>query len=77
MNCRDLTGFLADYFAGELPEHVSGEFEMHLSKCGSCHVYLAQYRETIVLGKRASTEEPGEAPEQLVQAVMAALKAAE
>jgi anti-sigma factor RsiW len=77
MNCRDLTGFLADYFAGELPEQVSGEFEMHLSNCGSCHIYLAQYRQTIVLGKAASTEAAGEAPEQLVQAIMAALKAAE
>ena len=76
MNCRDLSDFLGDYFSGELPSGVSAEFEMHMSRCGNCHSYLVQYRETIALG-RACADEPGEAPEELVQAIIASLKAAD
>jgi len=76
MNCRDLSRFLDEYVAGELPATVVSEFELHISRCGNCDQYLVQYRETISLG-RAAGGDPGECPEELVQAIMASLKAAE
>ena len=77
MNCRDLTGFLMEYFAGELPPHVAGEFESHLTGCGTCHTFLAQYRQTIALGHHAAVNDKPEVPEAVIQAIMAALKTAE
>jgi len=75
MNCRDLSHFLDEYLAGELPTDVASEFELHVSRCGNCDTYLLQYRETIALG-RAVAGEIGAAPEELIQAIMASLKAA-
>ena len=77
MNCRELTSFLMEYFAGELPPQVSGEFESHLSGCGNCHTFLAQYKETIALGHGAAHDVRPQVPEELIQAIMAALKTAE
>ena len=76
MNCRDLSDFLGDYLAGELPEGVSSEFELHVARCGNCHTYLVQYRETIQLGRRAAID-TCDVPEELVQAIIASLKAAD
>jgi anti-sigma factor RsiW len=75
MNCRDLSHFLDEYLAGELPGPVAGEFELHISNCGNCDRYLVQYRETISLG-RATAGDPGEAPEELIEAILASLRAA-
>lgn len=75
MNCRDLSRFLDEYVAGELPTNVVSEFELHISRCGNCDTYLVQYRETIALG-RAAAGEIGEAPEELVQAIIASLREA-
>jgi anti-sigma factor RsiW len=75
MNCRDLSHFLDEYLAGDLPATVASEFEMHISRCGNCDTYLLQYRETISLG-RAAAGEIGEAPEELIQAIIASLRAA-
>ena len=43
MNCRDLSRFLDEYVAGELPPTVASEFELHISRCGNCDTYLLQY----------------------------------
>ena len=76
MNCRDLSHFLSEYFAGDLPDTVSSEFEVHVNKCGNCRTYIVQYRETIALGRSVGAE-TCEVPEELVQAIIASLKAAE
>ena len=75
MNCRDLSHFLDEYLAGELPTPVASEFELHISSCGNCDKYLVQYRRTITLG-RAAAGDPGEAPEELIEAILASLRAA-
>jgi anti-sigma factor RsiW len=75
MNCRDLSRFLDEYVAGELPANVASEFELHISRCGNCDTYLLQYRETIALGRTAAGE-MGEAPEELIQAIITSLRAA-
>ena len=78
MKCRDLSDFLQDYFAGDLAVEVKTEFVSHLGNCGNCTVFLEQYRQTIVAGRVvAAEEELREAPEELVRAILAAMKAAE
>ena len=80
MNCRDATDFLMDYVARELAPEVCGEFELHLSRCSNCRVFLIQYRETILAGRRACAEDAADArtelPDEMVQAIMAALRKA-
>jgi len=74
MTCRDLTDFLADYVADELPVATRETFEGHLARCPNCRVFVAQYRHTIVLERLAlSSDADPELPEDLVRAIMKAL----
>jgi anti-sigma factor RsiW len=74
MTCRELSEFLADYVAGELPEQVRGEFAAHLSRCPDCHAFVAQYRATIQMSSAAFDDvAPEGLPEDLVRAILASL----
>ena len=76
MTCRELADFIADYLSGELSPDVRGTFERHLRVCPNCTTYLAAYRETVALGKRAFDDDtaalPADVPEDLVKAILAA-----
>ena len=76
MTCRELSEFLQDYIAGELPDNVATEFSGHLSGCGNCEVYIEQYRQAVVLGRTLLIEGDAEAPEELVRAIVESLRAA-
>jgi hypothetical protein len=77
MTCRELSDFLREYFAEELPAGVSTEFEMHIEHCGNCGVFLAQYRQTIALGKSVGQREALDVPEELIEAIVKSIRAAE
>jgi anti-sigma factor RsiW len=67
--------FLDAYLDGELAPAPRSAFEAHLSVCRACVDYLAGYRETIRLGKRACDPEaelPADVPSELVDAILAA-----
>ena len=74
MKCRECDEFLVDYVAGELPADVLATFELHISRCRNCRVYLEQYRATIEAGKTAceAAKEGLQIPEELIQAILAA-----
>ena len=77
MTCREATDFLMDYLSGELPEQTRHSFEQHLSVCPNCRRYLAIYKTTVELGRRAFDDENQTAanagiPEDLVAAILAA-----
>jgi len=76
LTCRELTGFLADYFAGALPADTRAVFDRHVSECPECNDYLRGYSETIRLAKEAYADVPvaDDVPERLVQAVLAAVR---
>lgn len=78
MTCRELAEFIADYLAGEIPADTRQHFEHHLSRCPNCVNYLAGYKTTVELGRRAFEDEdadlPPEVPEELVRAIIAARK---
>jgi anti-sigma factor RsiW len=76
MTCREFAEFLADYLANELPSDVEASFERHMRNCPNCRRYLASYRETVALGRKAFDDEsasvPTDVPEGLVQAILQA-----
>ena len=78
MTCRELAEFIGDYFSGEIPADVRTVFEAHLSRCANCRNYLANYRTTIELGRRAFEDldgsVPADVPDDLVKAILASLK---
>jgi anti-sigma factor RsiW len=71
--CSEVIEFLWAYVAGELPPAKVGEFERHLAVCPSCVAYLDSYRKTIEL-ERGALEADEELPEDLINAVMGALR---
>jgi anti-sigma factor RsiW len=75
VTCREFADFMADYLSGEMAPEAREQFDHHLSLCVNCQRYLASYRETVALGKRAFADEdaelPQDVPEQLVKAILA------
>jgi anti-sigma factor RsiW len=76
MTCRDVSGFLHDYVAGELAGDVLADFERHLDACANCREYLRQYRETISHGQAVGSHAEAAIPEDLVKAVLATIRKA-
>jgi anti-sigma factor RsiW len=77
MKCEELISFLAGYLDGLLPLETLATFEKHLEGCRSCRAYLATYRETILMARKAAQAprlEISDAPEELVRAILAAVK---
>jgi anti-sigma factor RsiW len=63
-----------DYLSGELPAEVRSAFDHHLTLCPNCVNYLASYKATVEMGRRAFDDpDTVEAmPEDLVKAILAA-----
>jgi anti-sigma factor RsiW len=74
MTCREIADFLADYLAGRLAPDVHAEFERHLAVCPNCERYLATYRATIELGRRAfvdlDADADTEVPPEFLRAIL-------
>jgi anti-sigma factor RsiW len=75
MNCREFTEFLHEYLFGDLPDEERAAFDAHLAECPWCVAYLDNYRKTVLLEKAAFSlppdgPAPGEAPEELIQAIL-------
>lgn len=76
ITCREFEDFLLDYLEGNLPRGQRRIFDLHLAICRECRDYLAAYKETMALGKRAFDDPeaalPENVPEDLVTAVLEA-----
>jgi anti-sigma factor RsiW len=74
LTCHEVIDFLGAYVDGELPPPVRERFDEHVAVCPACVDYIATYRQTLQLTRRAAADEPREetAPEPLVQAILAA-----
>jgi predicted anti-sigma-YlaC factor YlaD len=70
ITCRELIGFIADYLDGALTEIETEDFQRHLSVCPSCRAYLETYRKTLRAEQSLRDDEPSDAPEELVQAIL-------
>src|SRR6266699_1254925 len=53
VTCREFADFMMDYLSDELSTESRAAFEYHVGLCSNCRRYLASYRETVRLGKRA------------------------
>jgi len=49
MSCKELVELVTDYLEDELDPGRRRRFELHLTECEGCAVYLEQMRETIRL----------------------------
>lgn len=78
MTCRELADFIMAYITGELPPDDRAAFEHHLSLCPNCVHYLASYKATIELGRRAFVDGDADSdmkiPDELVKAILASRK---
>ena len=75
MTCREFVDFLMAYLDEEIQGDQRRLFEAHMGECPDCVTYLDTYRETLRLERLCRDPEgpvPEEAPEALVQAVLAA-----
>jgi anti-sigma factor RsiW len=76
VTCREFADFMMDYLSGELSADSRGVFEDHVRICVNCQNYLRSYEESVNLGKRtfeqSDAQLPGEVPEDLVRAILAA-----
>ena len=79
INCRQFEDFILAYLEGDLPDKQRFVFELHLKVCRECRDYLAAYKRTIEISKRAFEDQeadlPEEVPEDLVKAILAARNA--
>jgi anti-sigma factor RsiW len=76
MTCREFIDFLMDYLDGQLPADQRAVFDAHMAECPACVDYLNSYRQSVEACRAAcecaDDESLPEAPEQLVQAILAA-----
>ncbi len=56
LSCKELVELVTDYLEDRLSVPARTRFEMHLSYCAPCRVYLAQMRDTVKLAGRLSEE---------------------
>lgn len=78
LSCRDFVEVIMAFLDGELDGDQCVRFESHLVACPACDHYLDSYKTTVALGQSICDPEdldgpiPGNVPEELVQAVLAA-----
>jgi anti-sigma factor RsiW len=76
LTCREVSEFLMAYDDGELSARERTAFDEHLAECPDCVAYLASYRATVELGRKAFADQAadaeGQVPEELVTAILAA-----
>ena len=79
ISCREFEDFVISYMEGDLPRGKRTVFEFHLKVCRECREYLAAYKRTIEVSRRAFAEPdeavPDDVPEDLVKAILAARQA--
>ena len=74
MTCQEIADFLMDYVDGTLPGTQRAIFDDHLGECPECVAYFQSYQATIRLSKTTRPAAPEDAPEDLIQAILAARK---
>jgi anti-sigma factor RsiW len=75
ITCAELEDFVANYLDGSLPATKRLQLERHIDECHACREFLAAYRRTVWVAKKAlqCSSGPAKAPEALVQAILRSL----
>ena len=67
MSCQELVELVTEYLEGTLPDEARARFDLHLSFCKACRVYLEQMRLTVkTLGRLTEDTIPESAKQQLL-----------
>ena len=76
MTCREVAEILSEFVAGDMAPDAAARLEAHFARCRNCHVYLVQFKQTVEIARAAGTEvaDVSDAPEELIAAVMAAIR---
>jgi anti-sigma factor RsiW len=77
LTCREFIDFLMAYLSGELPAEQRAVFEAHLGECPACVSYLKSYQQTVRIEKLVcgcGDPVPADAPEELIRAILTALR---
>ena len=76
ITCRQFEEFILAYLEGELSDRQQFVFELHIKVCRECRNYLAAYKRTIDISRRAFDEPdqsvPDDVPEDLIKAILSA-----
>jgi len=74
--CAELEDLVANYLEGSLPRPKRRELEVHMGECGGCREFLAAYRRTVWVARRAleTSHDPQQAPDRLVEAILGSLR---
>ena len=76
ITCRQFEEFILAYLEGELSGRQKFVFELHINVCRECRDYLAAYKRTIEISRRAFDKPeqpvPDDVPEDLVKAILSA-----
>lgn len=78
LSCQEFADFLSEYVEGEIERGVRGRFESHLEECPDCVAYLANFRETVRLGRASVAPDDAlleDVPPKLVAAILDARRA--
>ncbi len=74
ITCKQFEDFMLDYLDGELPDRQRFTFELHIKMCPECRDYIAAYKRTIEVAKRAFKDPnkpvPSAVPDDLVKAIL-------
>lgn len=76
LTCRELIGFLMDYLDDVLTPEDRASFDAHLAICPDCVHYVESYRATVRAGRAAFADPESPAPEEVPEALVAAILAA-
>ncbi len=77
ITCRAFDEFIVDYLEESLPEKDRVLFERHIRFCPDCERYLGRYRLALAAGERTLSDMDEPVPEELVEAVLAAVTSRE
>jgi hypothetical protein len=55
--CQELAELITDYLEGVLPPEQHALFDLHISKCRDCTLYVEQMRVTVVVTGRIRAED--------------------
>ena len=80
INCAAFEDFILAYLDDELPARQKAVFDLHLMLCRECRDYLQEYRSSMRLVREALLEDdpapaPGDVPQRLIDAIVAARRA--
>ncbi len=74
LTCKEILDFLDNYLSGNQAADVRAEFDRHLAVCPMCRDYLQTYSATVRLADASRQAVTQDAPEDLIQAILAARK---